>query len=78
VPLEPRQTLYVVEVAGKTLLIGAGDRQVSVLAELDAAEVAKAVAAAPPPRPFADVLRRLARRAQPGAAAPADEDRAAT
>ncbi len=46
VPLEPRRSLYVVEVAGKTLLVGTSEMGLSVLSELDAAEVkARAVAA---------------------------------
>jgi flagellar protein FliO/FliZ len=39
VPLEPRRSLYVVEVAGKTLLVGTSEMGLSVLSELDAAEV---------------------------------------
>jgi flagellar protein FliO/FliZ len=54
VPLEPRRSLYVVEVAGKTLLVGTSEMGLSVLTELDAAEVrARSV-----PRPtFADLVR---------------------
>ncbi|HEY0253585.1 MAG TPA: flagellar biosynthetic protein FliO [Kofleriaceae bacterium] len=40
VPLEPRRSLYVVEVAGKTLLVGTSEMGLSVLSELDANEVA--------------------------------------
>ena len=40
VPLEPRRSLYVVEVAGKTLLVGTSEMGLSVLTELDAHEVA--------------------------------------
>jgi flagellar biogenesis protein FliO len=39
VPLEPRRSLYVVEVAGKTLLVGTSEMGLSVLTELDGAEV---------------------------------------
>jgi flagellar protein FliO/FliZ len=39
VPLEPRRSLYVVEVAGKTLLVGTSEMGLSVLTELDAHEV---------------------------------------
>lgn len=35
VPLEPRRSLYVVEVAGKTLLVGTSEMGLSVLTELD-------------------------------------------
>lgn len=38
-PLEPRRSLYVVEVAGKTLLVGTSEMGLSVLSELDAGEV---------------------------------------
>jgi flagellar biosynthetic protein FliO len=64
-PLEPRQTLYIVEVGGKTMLLGSGDRPVSLLTELDAEAVERAVAAAPQPRSFADVLRRITGREPP-------------
>jgi flagellar biogenesis protein FliO len=39
VPLEPRRSLYVVEVAGKTLLVGTSEMGLSVLTELDGGEV---------------------------------------
>jgi flagellar biogenesis protein FliO len=39
VPLEPRRSLYVVAVAGKTLLVGTSEMGLSVLSELDAGEV---------------------------------------
>jgi len=39
VPLEPRRSLYVVEVAGKTLLVGTSEMGLSVLSELDAGVV---------------------------------------
>src|SRR6478736_5361290 len=39
VPLEPRRSLYVVEVAGKTLLVGTSEMGLSVLSELDASEI---------------------------------------
>ena len=44
VPLEPRRSLYVVEVAGKTLLVGTSEMGLSVLSELDAGEVRARVA----------------------------------
>jgi flagellar biogenesis protein FliO len=44
-PLEPRRSLYVVEVAGKTLLVGTSEMGLSVLSELDGSAVrARAVA----------------------------------
>src|SRR6187551_1537457 len=39
VPLEPRRSLYVVEVADKTLLVGTSEMGLSVLSELDRDEV---------------------------------------
>jgi flagellar biogenesis protein FliO len=47
VPLEPRRSLYVVEVAGKTLLVGTSEMGLSVLSELDAGEVKARVQAQP-------------------------------
>lgn len=38
-PLEPRRSLYVVEVAGKTLLVGTSEMGLSVLSELDGDQV---------------------------------------
>ncbi len=60
VPLEPRRSLYVVEVAGKTLLVGTSEMGLSVLTELDAGEVrARAV----PRVGFVELVRdALARR----------------
>ena len=47
VPLEPRRSLYVVEVAGKTLLVGTSEMGLSVLSELDGGEVRARVQAQP-------------------------------
>lgn len=58
-PLDARQTLFIVEAGGKTLLVGAGDRP-ALIAELDPDAVAAALAAAPTARPFAEVFRGLA------------------
>src|SRR6187431_550317 len=44
-PLEPRRSLYVVEVAGKTLLVGTSEMGLSVLSELDGSEVKSRVQA---------------------------------
>lgn len=54
VPLEPRRSLYVVEVAGKTLLVGTSEMGLSVLSELDANEVR---ARAAPRQSFGDLVR---------------------
>ena len=54
VPLEPRRSLYVVEVAGKTLLVGTSEMGLSVLSELDGSEVRARAA----PRPsFGELVR---------------------
>lgn len=47
VALEPRRSLYVVAVAGKTLLVGTSEMGLSVLTELD--ESAVKAHAVPPP-----------------------------
>lgn len=59
VPLEPRRSLYVVEVAGKTLLVGTSEMGLAVLSELDAAEVKTRVAR---PQTFAELVRDAWRR----------------
>ena len=57
-PLEPRRTVYIVEAAGKTLLVGASEAgPLTVLAELDERAVAAAVAAQPRPRSFLEILQ---------------------
>jgi len=55
-PLEPRRSLYVVDVAGKTLLVGTSEMGLSVLSELDGDEVHRRAAI---PRPtFADLVKQ--------------------
>lgn len=54
VPLEPRRSLYVVEVAGKTLLVGTSEMGLSVLSELDGSEVR---ARAAPRQSFGELVR---------------------
>jgi flagellar biogenesis protein FliO len=69
-PLEPRRSVYVIEAAGKCLLVGVGDGPMTVLAELDAAALPRE---APAPSPalrfastrFADVLARVLKRPGP-------------
>jgi flagellar biosynthetic protein FliO len=59
-PLEPRRSVYVIEAAGRCLLVGVGDGPMAVLAELDAAKLPPAPL---PGRPrFGDVLARVLRR----------------
>ena len=80
-PLEPRRSLYVVEVAGKTLLVGTSEMGLSVLSELDGAEVR---ARTPVRQNFGDLVRTawLKRRdgretVDPGAGGDAHDDGAA-
>src|SRR5665647_726897 len=64
VPLEPRRSLYVVEVAGKTLLVGTSEMGLSVLSELDGGEVrARAV----PRQSFGELVRAAWMRSRGGA-----------
>jgi flagellar protein FliO/FliZ len=71
VPLEPRRSLYVVEVAGKTLLVGTSEMGLSVLSELDA-ETVRARAVERPT--FADLVKGAwaRRKGVAGAAAVGD------
>ncbi len=54
VPLEPRRSLYVVEVAGKTLLVGTSEMGLNVLSELDGGEVRARIT---PRATFAELVR---------------------
>ena len=72
VPLEPRRSLYVVEVAGKTLLVGTSEMGLSVLSELDAAEVKARVV---PRTTFVDLVRAAwQKRRQRAAGEKSDEE----
>ena len=63
VPLEPRRSLYVVEVAGKTLLVGTSEMGLSVLSELDGQALRAEMDARPAARGFAEAIRdAIARR----------------
>lgn len=66
VPLEPRRSLYVVEVAGKTLLVGTSEMGLSVLSELDGSEVKSRVQAQ---QSFGDLVRAAWGRRKARAAA---------
>jgi flagellar protein FliO/FliZ len=65
-PLEPRRSLYVVEVAGKALLVGTSELGLSLLSELDAGELR----AREPVRPSFAELVRAAWLRRPGRAVP--------
>jgi flagellar protein FliO/FliZ len=69
VPLEPRRSLYVVEVAGKTLLVGTSEMGLSVLSELDASEVRARVV---PRQRFTELVRAAWARRR-GGKPPGDE-----
>ena len=69
VALEPRRSLYVVEVGGKTLLVGTSEMGLSVLTELDPDKVR--VAAAPTRVGFVEMVQAAIerRRARKGGSA---------
>jgi flagellar protein FliO/FliZ len=75
VPLEPRRSLYVVEVAGKTLLVGTSEMGLSVLSELDGGEVRARVTARPT---FADLVRGAWTRRRGASLADATDGTSAT
>ena len=76
VPLEPRRALYLIEVGGRTLLVGSSEGGVTLVSEVDPGEVV--APAAGPPRGFAALVaqalagRGRARAAGVTGAAPAD------
>jgi len=61
-PLEPRRTLYVIDAGGKFLLVGAAEGGLATLAELDRETVERALAAAPAPKSFVEMLTSLVKR----------------
>src|SRR5256885_7851839 len=63
VPLEPRRSLYIVEVAGKALLVGTSEMGLSVLSELDREQVRARVV---PRTSFAELVRDLIARRRRG------------
>jgi flagellar protein FliO/FliZ len=70
VALEPRRSLYVVEVAGKTLLVGTSEMGLNVLSELDGEAVRSRVVERPG---FAELVKGAWARRRKGAAAPAGD-----
>jgi flagellar biogenesis protein FliO len=78
-PLEPRRTLYVVEAAGRYLLVGGGENGApALLTELDAEAVRRLTAAPPRKVSFLEVLTGRAGQAAPPiipARDPAQQDR---
>ena len=71
VPLEPRRSLYVVEVAGKTLLVGTSEMGLSVLSELDGSAVRARVVEKPT---FAEMVKAAWARRKGGGAGSAAKD----
>ena len=59
-PLEPRRSLVVVELAGRHLVLGLSDGAVSLLTEIDAGAAAQLVSA-PAPLEFGTLLSRWRR-----------------
>ena len=73
VPLEPRRSLYVVEVEGKTLLVGTSEMGLNVLSELDGDAVRSRVVERPG---FAEMVRAALARRRGVKAAAAERDMA--
>ena len=67
VPLEPRRSLYVVRVGGRTLLLGASELGLGLLTELDGDAVPDDVRATSPARRFADLVAAAWARRRPPA-----------
>ena len=65
-PLEPRRSLYVVEVAGKTLLVGTSEMGLNVLSELDGERVRADVERARATGGLAAAWRAVMRRGREG------------
>jgi flagellar biosynthetic protein FliO len=57
-PLEPRRSVYVIEAAGRSFLIGVGEGPMTVLAELDGEKLKSALPATAGSPRFAEVLAR--------------------
>jgi flagellar protein FliO/FliZ len=71
--LEPRRSLYVVEVPGRTLLVGTSEMGLSVLSELDRGEVRARMVERPS---FGELVRAAwLRRRGPAAVDPVEVDR---
>jgi flagellar biosynthetic protein FliO len=64
-PLEPRRSVYVIEAAGRSFLIGVGEGPMTVLAELDGEKLKSAIATPTSPK-FAEVLARALGRQPQG------------
>jgi flagellar biogenesis protein FliO len=56
VALEPRRALYVIEAAGKTLLVASAESGMTLVSELDADAVARSLAQQPRRASFLDLL----------------------
>ncbi len=63
-PLEPRRSVYVIEAAGRCLLVGVGEGPMTVLAELETENLRADGATPVSGTRFADVLARVMRRAR--------------
>ena len=67
VPLEPRRSLYVVRVGGRTLLLGASEMGLGLVTELDGDVVPDDARAVSPARRFADLVAAAWARRRPPA-----------
>jgi flagellar protein FliO/FliZ len=61
-PLEPKRTVFLVEVAGRFLLLGSSEGSITKLAgdDLDEAEIRRRIGA-PPGRSFSDLIKNVGR-----------------
>lgn len=66
-PLEPRRSVYVIEAAGKCLLVGVGEGPMTVLAELDADKLPAAEPVVPVAQRVGELLARALKRPPPPA-----------
>jgi len=67
VPLEPRRSLYVVRVAGRTLLLGASEMGLGLVTELDGEAIPEDVRPTSAGRRFADLVTAAWTRRRPPA-----------
>jgi flagellar biogenesis protein FliO len=68
--LEPRRSVYVIEAAGRCLLVGVGDGPMTVLAELDADKLPASTPLVPAAQRLGELLARVMKRPPP---APGDQ-----
>lgn len=60
-PLDQQKALYIVEVAGKTLLLGVTNERIELLAQLEKEEIQQVLQKTPPNTPVKDFSKYLRR-----------------